>query len=353
MFKLPHTIPTSNSNINELTDYFEWRCIVDGSVSLNDGLKPIALINDEINNEGINSESDQLLAMLDDILNEFQRRSSFSNNRYPFEVQKHGYRLSIKKNHIAYWVYVYLLLCTRLNMKTSSIWNKIDGTLLFEELSAEVARNYFGERAESFVFGTSTLGGFQKKVSDLCLALGEGQGFSSHGSNSVTANDDKLDVVVWKSFSDKQFSKLIGFGQCKTGTSWDDGATIELQPADFCKKWFINSTIEDPVKMFFCSQYFPLSNYQKAINAGIVFDRFRILDFLPKLDKKFSSKIEIWCKLAIDGNSGQPTIRKIKSQKVLKKTSPKKVSKKNNTKKSIKKTAAKKFIKNPIQRKKR
>ncbi|MES2701478.1 MAG: hypothetical protein V4649_02510 [Bacteroidota bacterium] len=307
MFKLPDNLPTNTSNINELTDYLEWRCVLVGSISLNEMLKPIALVNDEIDIDGIEDEGDKLLAMQDGILNEFQRRYDFSNKRYPFAVERSGYRLSIDSRHQAYWVYIYLLLCTRLNMSVSSRWENLDGALLFEELSAAIAKNYFGHRAESFVFGTGAIGGFIQKINDLCNVMGEGHGYARRDSKIVNANDDKLDIVVWKSFSDKQFSKLIGFGQCKTGTSWDDGATIELQPADFCKKWFVSSTVVDPVKMFFCTQYFPLDSYSKAINAGVVFDRFRILDFLPGLDKQLASKIERWCKAAIKGIS-KPTV---------------------------------------------
>ena len=50
--------------------------------------------------------------------------------------------------------------------------------------------------------------------------------------------DDKLDIVVWKSFADKNVSKLIGFGQCKTGMTWrNDNSLTQLSPSAFCKKF--------------------------------------------------------------------------------------------------------------------
>jgi hypothetical protein len=56
-----------------------------------------------------------------------------------------------------------------------------------------------------------------------------------------------------------------------------------------------------PVKLFFSSQYFPLDDYTKAKNAGIVFDRFRILDYLPEeVDRNLLDKIMLWCRTAIN-----------------------------------------------------
>ena len=54
----------------------------------------------------------------------------------------------------------------------------------------------------------------------------------------VTAKDGKLDIVVWRRFADGRPGQLIGFGQCKTGTSWPDDLT-KLQPEGFCAKWML------------------------------------------------------------------------------------------------------------------
>ena len=97
-------------------------------------------------------------------------------------------------------------------------------------------------------------------------------------------------------FQDKRWSKVIGFGQCKTGTTFDDQATIELQPDDFCAKWFLDTPVVMPVKMFFCSQYYPLDDYSKARNAGLVFDRMRMMDCLPlQIEEDLNQQIISWC----------------------------------------------------------
>ena len=118
-------------------------------------------------------------------------------------------------------IYKYLLLATRLNMKDDRRHAGCDGAHLFEELAAESARCYLGDRSESLVFGTAAgTAGFSGKVDDLCARLGEGGGFRNPDDVAPTERDGKLDVVAWKSFSDRRPGKLIAFGQCKTGTHY-------------------------------------------------------------------------------------------------------------------------------------
>lgn len=304
MFRIPGILPTGTAGTEEFTDFIEWECVKNGTISINDAVKPILRINDEIKIDGITDESDLLTNKMDDILNEIEFRNKASNNRYPFVIENKGYTITIPEQNQFYWVYVYLLLSTRLNMLTHKIWDGIDGTKILEKLSAEIAKNYFGERAESAVFGTAISGGFENKVNDLIEKIKEGRSFINRNHRNIPVQDDKLDVVVWKHFSDKKISKMIGFGQCKTGTTWDDTQTIELQPQDFCEKWFMDTPVSAPVKMFFCSQYFPLDLYSKAKNAGLIFDRFRILDYLPdELEPSLLPEIIIWCNAAIRGLS--------------------------------------------------
>jgi hypothetical protein len=300
MFKLPNSFPSRGSSVEEITDYVEWECIKNISVSMYDVMKPIMYANDEIIVEGIEDESDFVINRIDDVLIEMRRRKLASNNNYPFLIETFGYKISISNFRISYWIYTYLLLCTRLNMRDHRTWRNIDGSKIFEQLAAIVAKNYFGERAQSEVFGTAEEGRFQEKVDLICESIGEGRQFTNRSKHTPTAQDDKLDIVVWKSFKDQNRSKIIGFGQCKTGTSWDDSSMIELQPKDFCEKWFLDVPVSAPLKIFFSSQYFPLDDYSKAKNAGLVFDRFRILDYLPyDIDSELLNKIQLWCRTAI------------------------------------------------------
>ncbi|TAE41691.1 MAG: hypothetical protein EAZ70_00130 [Runella slithyformis] len=309
MFKLPAQIPTPEDSIEVLADYLEFECIKDGNVAILGKINQLLLQNDEILIEGVEDETDEALAKIEAIAQEIQRRQEISRYQYPFVLSNNGYTLTVRRDKLAYWVYVYLLLSTRLNMNTHKVWNHIDGTEILEQLSAIVAQNYFGTRSQSLVFGTAAAGGFEKKINDLCQKIGEGKKFEKRDKLPITQKDDRLDVVVWTDFTDKRWSKLIGFGQCKTGTTFDDQATIELQPDQFCQKWFLDSPVVAPVKMFFCSQYYPLDTYSKSTNAGLVFDRMRIMDFLPaQIDLNLEKKIVSWCTAAIDFVNKYPNL---------------------------------------------
>lgn len=300
MFKLPSQIPTPEDSIEVLADYLEFECIKDGEISLLREINQLLLQNDEILIDGIGDETDEALAKTDEIAQEMQRRYEVSGHKYPFRLENNGYTLITQRNELPYWIYVYLLLSTRLNMKDHKVWNGIDGTEILEELGAIIAQNYFGERSQSLVFGTATAGGFAEKVNDLCKKIGEGRRFEKRDKLPITQKDDKLNVVVWTDFKDKRWSKFIGFGQCKTGTTFDDQATIELQPNQFCQKWFLDSPVVAPVKLFFCSQYYPLNAYPKSTNAGLIFDRMRIMDFLPaQINPNLEKRIIDWCTGAI------------------------------------------------------
>ena len=300
MFKLPSTIPHTEDAIEVLTDYLEYECIKAGKISLLREIKKLAFQNDEMLIEGTEDESDVASNKIEEITQEMGRRREFSGSKYPFILQNQGYNLTIERDTLPYWVYTYLLLSTRLNMKDNKKHNGIDGTQILENLSAIVSKNYFGERSQSLVFGTAAQGGFKEKVNDLCKKIGEGKQFVNRNSSSASQNDDKLDVVVWTDFRDKRWSKFIGFGQCKTGTTFDDQDAIELQPDGFCAKWFHTIPVVKPIKLFFCSQYYPLDDYSKAKNAGLVFDRMRIMDFLPaQIDDVLDERIVSWCKGAL------------------------------------------------------
>ena len=302
MFKVPNTLPTKSASVEEFTDFIEWECIKNGQVAVRDVLKPILFINDEIDFDGIEDEGDILLNKMDDVLMEMDRRMKASNKKYPFIAKNKGYTIEVKNMGINYWIYSYLLFSTRLDMNKNKVFLNIDGTKILENLSSLIAKQYFGQRAESLVFGTAAdMVLFGDRVNFICKRTGEGHSFLNRNNNRPRAQDDKLDIVVWKNFSDGHRSKMIGFGQCKTGTSWDDQATIELQPIDFCEKWMRDTPIHSPLKMFFSSQYFPLDLYSKAKNAGIVFDRFRILDYMPtNIPKLLLNEIVTWAQEAIE-----------------------------------------------------
>jgi len=306
MFKLPDKIPSFRDDVSDIVDFFESECLKSewGRTSFVSIHRAIALGDDEVEPSGIEDENDIFLnKRFDEVCGEIQRRKEACGGRYPFTLKESGYVLNLELP-IDDWItvsYAYLLFATRMNMLKDRVQGEIDGTLLFEKLSADVAKNYWGERADSFPFGTSMPGNFPHKVDELCSKIGEGQGFYNRNKSKPTEKDGKLDVVVWKSFEDKNTAKLIGFGQCKTGTHWENTIT-QLQPASFCQSWFQDMPAVHPVRLFFISDSFPLEQwYSIASSSGIIFDRFRIMDFLSApSEEPLENEIRTWVRTALE-----------------------------------------------------
>lgn len=180
-------------------------------------------------------------------------------------------------------VYSFLLFATRIDMSRQRTQMGIDGALLFEELAQLVAQQYFGERAGTFLLGTASRGhGFMEKISTLITEMGEGRRFENRNEMSPSRyKDDGVDVVVWKPFADGKQGKLIGFGQCKTGTHWKEHLE-RFQPESFCKRWFRDQPGVPPVRLFFISESVLRINWFDLVTrGGILFDRCRIMDYFP------------------------------------------------------------------------
>ncbi|MEJ7694694.1 hypothetical protein [Daejeonella sp.] len=297
-YKINGPIPTVDSHIEALADYFEIQalCAQNNEISAKDILKKLMKPADEPSDEaGIEDLEDKINTKLEPVIDAIQRRITNSRGNYPFTLEVNGNVVAFRGfNDFTAYLYVYLLFATRLNMNANASFQNIDGTKLFELISAEVAKTYFGDRSSALVFGTALDGGFDAKVNDLCEKLNEGTSFVNHGGGEVTENDDALDIVVWKSFEDQVANKLIGFGQCKTGTSYE-GQRKDLQPKDFCKKWIKTPINQEPIRMFFIADVMEVAKFWKrSLDAGILFDRVRIMDYLPNLDDDLQQNITQW-----------------------------------------------------------
>jgi hypothetical protein len=304
MFKLPGKIPTLYADAQDWADYAEYYAIKNSKISFRTLIRDPSLIDDEIEVNGTEDESDRFLRKVDEIASEIRRRGIASNSRYPFELTDKDYSLQyIDGDELQNWVYKFLLLATRLNMTRDRVHGGLDGSLLFEQLSAEVALVYFGEKSMVDILGTSKsqVGGFRVKIADIFKKIGEGGVI--HENRDYHPQDDKVDVIIWKGFTDRQPSQMIGFAQCKTGTSWANSIS-QLNPVTFCKNWFTQYPVVDPIQIFFCAQYFPSQIWRVRANAaGLVFDRFRILDYLPDvLSEPLLENIKIWCRAASEAH---------------------------------------------------
>lgn len=299
MFKWPRE-PSARAPEHELADFAELVAWQRNSMSMTALSRFLGRLEENDYSDGV-PEEEETDHLAEDAYREIEQRKEGCGDGYPFEITKEGYtlRTSQKVENHKHIIYRYLLLATRLNMKDNRRHAGIDGALLFEELAAEVAREYLGARAESLVFGTAAENAdFQGKVEDLCRRIQEGDGFVNHDKAPPNERDGKLDVVVWKHFTDGLPGKLIAFGQCKTGTSYKDELT-QLQPDAFCRKWLRSSPVLTPVRLFFVSEALLRSRWRSAsIDAGLLFDRCRIVDFCNDVSADVVGKIKAWTEAA-------------------------------------------------------
>ncbi len=297
MFKLP-SLPSPKADIHELADFAELLCWKKGKTSAREIIGYLVRIDDNEIIDGCNDAEDKYTELLDDVMNEIEQRAIACDSGYPFTLEAKGTVLKFltpEAEEAQLNVYLYLLLSTRLNMKENKKHAGIDGTKLLEALSAHALRMYLGpNKAKSIVFGTSKQGTFEDKVNELCSLLGEGSGFNNLDIASVQNKDDALDVVAWIPFADDLPGQLIVFAQCKTGTNWQD-STSELQPEGFIKKWVQDTFLVNPVRVFCISEAADRSQWKRiCINAGILFDRCRLVECSADLAAETLTSIGKW-----------------------------------------------------------
>lgn len=296
-FKLP-AAPTPAARPHELADFAELVAWDRGSTSAREIVRTLNQTDDNEQNVGCEDDEVENIDSVDDVFLELENRAKLCADTYPFEL-KLGQRLQhrqIDQNNKPAIVYRYLLLCTRLNMLNNRRHANIDGTLLFEELSAAIMREYLGfDRAKTMVFGTSVGGGFARKVKDLCETLNEGGTYKAVDAAGAAANDGKLDALAWVPFGDTNPGKLILFGQSKTGTSWPDQIT-QSRPIDFAKKWFSRGSFSvDPVRALCVAESVDPDRWPSlCIDGGLLMDRCRIVELSSRIDNALFDRIFRW-----------------------------------------------------------
>ena len=319
MFKWPNPLPVRPTEVEQadydalvawqtdLADFSEFTSWQAGSASDTHVSRQLAKAeeNDHTNGVPVTDELHEEVQYAYGLVGE--RMESYGS-AYPFELDGSGRSLQLRPHgdSPAQTLYKYLLLATRLNMNENRKHGGIDGADLFEQLCAEVASQYFGDGSRSLVFGTSSdLRSFPDRVVDLCERTGEGNTFRNNSGATPRAKDDGLDVVVWNPFADPRKGKLMGFGQCKTGTHYEQHFT-RLHPDAFCGNWFDVMPLVYPVRMFFITDALPEERWDKrSREAGIIFDRSRLIELCEAISSLTLSKIYTWTRAAAVANGLQ------------------------------------------------
>lgn len=307
MFKIGEA-PSLQAGPVEHADFLELECLrqSDRNASGSDLAAALGRVDDDLPEERSRSDV-RMENIAEEAFSELvyrEQQSGGGPHVYPFSVTESAKLLQFTGTKGNWGLYLFMLFATRMNMKNDRVQGGIDGTALFEEICCEVAKNYWGERADGMVFGTarrtgtSEVGSFPDAVNDLCKRLQEGVEYYEHSGSRPAAQDGNLDVVVWKHFTDGKHGKLVGFGQCKTGTHWKNGL-FEMVPTGFCRKWVRTEPVVEPVRLYFMTSRLRHSEwYNCSVDGGILFDRCRILDYAPKM-ATLKDRWQTWTRAAM------------------------------------------------------
>ena len=287
-------LPSSRSTLAEKADFMEYQCLIseENRYSAISGENAMGISYDE---QDLNSDDNY---GFEDALSEIEDRWLYSGEKYPFETTTDSLKIRNDIDSNILDIYKFLLLTTRENMRNGRIADGIDGAALFEKLCAIVLKSYFGHNCTSFVFGAGQDNNvpFRVKAQGLFDKLNEGNlVFRVPDGDNNLQKDGKLDVVILIPFADNKKGQFIAFGQCKTGTSWRT-AISQLNPEVFCRTYCNPMPGFTPICVFMVAESFTENweQYQRSSN-GILFDRSRIMNYLPEqIDADFLDKIRQW-----------------------------------------------------------
>ena len=298
-------------------DYMEWQACLNGQISVRTILAEIGRLDDNFDNEGCEDDADEAAEILEETMIELENRQRACNGGYPFSLNDTGTILfSELRDELDVQLYHFLLLATRLRMDRDREFEGIRGDLLFEEISAQILRNYLGYpvsgdiagRSQKLAFGTSSSIGFSERVDQLCREIGEGERFKDWDTGPTKAQDAKLDAVSWIPFSDGKPSKVTVFAQCKTGSSdyWK-GKLGELKPTAFLKSFTEMRAFQlDPIPAFFVAEAANPNEWNEITSrAELFFDRCRIVDFGQRLETETASRMKKWTEAAMQHAGGE------------------------------------------------
>jgi hypothetical protein len=231
---------------------------------------------------------------------------------YPYRLNPSGNLLSMRTKLTAQsragMLYSFLLVASRADMDSQRKLENLDPTKLFEQLCADVLLSFWGGKTElsgALVFGTARKKAkhnhqFHANIEHLCTQLRDGRGMKP-GAKTPGAGDGKLDVVVWRIFSDGRSGGLIGFGQCKTGIHWKTHLT-RLQPRHFCGKYFQEPLILDPICVYMVPHRVDGSEWNSHTSEAraLLLDRCRLVQYGYNISGEVFGKCRTWLNAALD-----------------------------------------------------
>ena len=267
-------LPSEAANILKLADWLEIYALIsaDGNSSRGD-LEKALRTSSVFESKGREAVEEVCIQ----VFLELELRATAAGAAYPFLVGAGV--LTSKTNRNDYIGYIFCLFLSYFRWSTDRNHEiPINPWLLFEELSCIAATAFID--GEGVSFGTSrgnsaaAKAAFKKAIKDLCKKIGEGKDFKEQPV--LNRQDDKVDLIVWRDFSDRKTSKLVMFGQCAAGDNWIT-KVAELQPGSFWRQWMVEARVSPHLRSFYIPHRVAIERWDfYARKADILFDRCRV-----------------------------------------------------------------------------
>ena len=299
-----HFVPKADgvNHPGQVADFAEIECIrrADLSVSVKDvwlameSERPVDLLDEE-DEWGEESDNDKVWVAFDEV--DARGEDCGEGAFYPFHRRgpddgqvavKEGVKSSQRWHAL---LYLFLLWLTRTSETTIH-----DARGLFEQLCCDIALNYWGgEKTGGKVVRFGDERAFEEKANDLARELGGGKFQKELLPDGSRPKDARVDIVVHRPFADGRAGRLIGLGQCKSGHNYKDSLG-QLNSDAFKRLFSGDGFVVPPARMFFISDRIAdkklMADY--CAQAGIVFDRCRIMEYAANVDKELKGKISNW-----------------------------------------------------------
>ena len=311
LLKVPS--PEADDKLVNLADWVEMKALLesDGNASLEDLARVLQ--------RGYSIKEAESRILAGDVFKELKDRETHCAPladhgpawQYPFTINKTGNLLSLRMkltaNSRTGLLYTFMLVASRADMDSQRKLENLDPAMLFEQLCADILLNFWGGKNDlsgSLVFGTARKkaghnSAFHANIEYLCAQIRDGSGMKA-GAKTPGAGDGKLDIVVWRVFSDGRTGGLIGFGQCKTGIHWKEHLT-KLRPSNFCRKYFKQPLIIEPVRVYMVPHRVDSNDWESHVGeGGLLLDRCRLVQYGHDVSKDVFSNCRRWLNAALD-----------------------------------------------------
>jgi len=230
------------------------------------------------------------------LIRRIRRRRLAIGEAYPVEVKRRGYaRNTSWEECLPYSFLVLLSLSQHYRSLRLSDGQAREPGELFEALGVEALGRYVC--GDAFRFGSPRRPpvppGFVP-----ALAYLHGRAKVDPGSSIETGaeQDDGLDIIAWRPFTDDRPGHSVLLGQCAIGVGWDKKfGDLKLDVWERRIAWNVK-----PGRAFLVPIEMDLgpSSWRKALHEfGVIFDRLRIVSLVGSspLSADESSKIRDWC----------------------------------------------------------